>query len=83
MKGNWKQNNINDLKYLFENNNALAVHATNRILSNDETISKLLKEHFSEPKLIPIDYEEKLKYIKTLSKKLQKHIVEKRGIHLD
>jgi hypothetical protein len=42
----------------------------------------LLKEHFITPKLIPINYEEKISFVNTLSEKLKQHISEKRGIKL-
>lgn len=80
-KGDWKNSaDKRELQYLYEANKALAVQITNKNLHNDEYLAKLLKEHFGEPKLIPTDFDAKLKYIKTLSIELQKHLYEKRNI---
>ncbi|MHB8208669.1 HD domain-containing protein [Mucilaginibacter sp.] len=78
-----KENNIEELKKLFKSSKATAVQVSNKSLHQENLISKLLKENLNEPKLIPFDYQEKLKFVKTVSAQLQKHIVEKRGININ
>lgn len=72
-----------DLLNIQKLNNAVSVQQIARPLYENEEINHVLKKHLGMPKLIPFNEEEKLTYIKTCSKELQRHITEKRGIKLD
>lgn len=81
--GNFKENRRDELIKLFYENNADAVQLIDKSLPNDEKkLNSFLKSHIGTPTLIPHDFDEKKKYVKTLSKELQQHIWEKRGIEL-
>ena len=67
---------------VYGKNNAEAVQLIKKSLSSDPILTELLKKHILKPTLIPHDFEEKKKYAKTLSKELQQHVEEKRGIKL-